>query len=420
MLVYQERQLSYAELNAQANRLAHWLLAHGAGSEQRVALCIPRCPELVVGMLAILKVGAVYVPVDSTYPKDRQSYLLQDAGCGWLLTSTALLPDLECGDAVTLCVDDMDAYAVYSDDNPEITLHAEQAAYVIYTSGSTGKPKGVVVNHGNLMHSTWARGAYYREPVGCYLLLSSFALDSSVAGIFWTLSQGGCLCLPEDSQVKEPNALGALIEWRQVTHLLALPSLYGLLLEHVPTVSIKTLKTVIVAGEACSNALTQLHFNRLPGTALFNEYGPTEATVWSSVYAITQPQGESSVPIGKPITNTGVYVVDKALQKLLGVAGELLVGGAVISRGYLDQPGLTAEKFIPDPFDITGGRLYRTGDRVRYLADGNIEFLGRFDQQVKIRGYRIELGEIEASLLRHSSVKTAAGWFAKTYRTINV
>ncbi len=408
-VVYRQRHLSYAELNAQANHLAHWLRMHGAGPEKRVALCISRCPELVVGILAILKAGAVYVPVDPSYPQERQACLLQNAGCQWLLTGTELLPGLDCYDAETICVDDVDVYAACSSDNPEIPIHADHAAYVIYTSGSTGKPKGVVVSHSNLMHSTGARSAYYKEPVGCYLLLSSFAFDSSVAGIFWTLSQGGCLCLPEDSQIKEPAALGALIEQRQVTHLLALPSFYELLLEHVPTVALKTLKTVVVAGEACANPLTELHFNRLPDTALFNEYGPTEATVWSSVYAVTQPQDGTSVPIGKPISNMHIYVVDEALHKLpVGVAGELLVGGAGISRGYLDQAGLTAERFIPDPFGAIGGRLYRTGDRVRYLADGNIEFLGRLDQQVKIRGYRIELGEIEACLLRHPSIKAAA------------
>ncbi len=408
-LVYRQRRLSYAELNAQANRLAHNLLAQGAGPERRVALCISRCPELVVGILAILKAGAVYVPVDPAYPKDRQAYLMQDAGCRWLLTETALLPGLDCGTMATLCADDVDAYGNCSNDNPEIPLHADHAAYVIYTSGSTGKPKGVVVSHGNLMQSTWARTAYYQEPVGCYLLLSSFAFDSSVAGIFWTLSQGGCLCLPEENQVKDPAALGALIEYRRVTHLLALPSLYQLLLEHAPTVALKTLNTVVVAGEACPHPLTGLHFKRLPDTALFNEYGPTEATVWSSVYAVTQPQGGANVPIGKPIGNMRIYIVDDALQLLpVGVAGELLVGGEGISRGYLDQAGLTAERFIPDPFGATGGRLYKTGDRARYLADGNIEFLGRLDQQVKIRGYRIELGEIEACLLRHPSIKAAA------------
>ncbi|TAN66231.1 MAG: amino acid adenylation domain-containing protein [Methylobacter sp.] len=408
-LLYQERSFSYTELNAQANRLAQWLLEQGAGPEKRVALCISRCPELVVGILAILKAGAVYVPVDPAYPKDRQAYLMQDAGCEWLLTCSALLSSLDLAAVRTICVDDVDAYAAYAGDNPEIPLHDYHAAYVIYTSGSTGQPKGVVVSHSNLMHSTWSRNAYYQEPVGCYLLLSSFAFDSSVAGIFWTLSQGGCLCLPEDSQVKDPAALGVLIKRRRVTHLLALPSLYELLLEHVPTVELKTLKTVIVAGEACSNPVTRLHFKRFPDTVLFNEYGPTEATVWSSVYAVTQPQDQDAVPIGKPIGNMRIYVADDAVQLLpVGVAGELLIGGAGVSRGYLDQADLTAERFIPDPFGTDGGRLYKTGDLARYMADGNIEFLGRLDQQVKIRGYRIELGEIEACLLRQPSIKAAA------------
>lgn len=408
-LVCRDRSLSYSELNAEANRLAHYLREQGAGTEQRVAVCLHRGPELAIGILAILKAGAVYVPIDPAYPKERRAYMMQDAGCRWILTGTGLLSEINGFDAIVICVDEADRYAGFASDNLEIALHPDQAAYVIYTSGSTGKPKGVAVSHGNLAHSTGARSAYYQDPVGCYLLLSSFAFDSSVAGIFWTLSEGGCLCLPEDSQVKDPAALAALIEYRRVTHMLALPSLYELLLEHAPTVALKNLSTVIVAGESCSKTLTELHARRLPNTALFNEYGPTEATVWSSVYEVAQTQAGTSVPIGRPIDNMRIYIVDEALQPLpVGVAGELLVGGDGISRGYLNQPGLTAEKFIPDPFAGNGGRLYRTGDRARYLADGNIEFLGRIDHQVKIRGYRIELAEIEACLLRHPAIKTAA------------
>ncbi|MFA6051760.1 MAG: amino acid adenylation domain-containing protein [Methylobacter sp.] len=407
-LVYQERRLSYAELNAQANRLAQCLRMQGAGPEKRVALCIQRSPEMVLGILAILKAGAVYVPVDPAYPKERLAYLLQDAGCDWLLTSAALLPSLDCGDLATICIDDVDTYAHYSSDNLEIPLHADHAAYVIYTSGSTGKPKGVVVGHGNLMHSTWARGAYYQEPVGCYLLLSSFAFDSSVAGLFWTLGQGGCLCLPEDDQIKDPSALGALIERHRVTHLLALPSFYGLLLNQVGA-QLQTLKTAIVAGEACSTEVVKRHYAVLPQVQMYNEYGPTEATVWSSVYPATQDDLDRPLSIGRPIDNVRLYILDGSGNPApIGGQGELHIGGAGVARGYWQRPELTAEKFIPDPFIQNGGRLYKTGDLARYRPDGNIEFLGRIDHQVKIRGFRIELGEIEARLLEAPDIKEAA------------
>jgi amino acid adenylation domain-containing protein len=408
-LIFGGQHFSYGELNARANRLAHFLIAQGAGPECRIALSMPRSLELVVGLLAILKAGAVYVPVDPGYPGERQSHMLRDAGVDSLLTVAALAPALDAGRIVKICVDAEEAYAAYSAVNPAPAMTPDNAAYVIYTSGSTGRPKGVVISHANLLHSTLARHAYYREPVGCHLLLPSFAFDSSVAGIFWTLSQGGCLCLPHDRLLKEPLGLGALIERHRVTHLLTLPSLYQLLLEHLPSAALQSLRTAIVAGEACPGALGELHFARLPETELFNEYGPTEATVWCSVYSVTPDDAERTLSIGRAIANMRLYVVDAGMQPVpVGVAGELWAGGDGISRGYFGQPDLTAERFVPDPFGNDGGRLYRTGDRVRYRADGNIEFLGRFDQQVKIRGYRIELGEVEACLLRHPAVTATA------------
>nr|WP_225587529.1 non-ribosomal peptide synthetase [Methylomonas fluvii] len=408
-LIYGEQRLSYAELNERSNRLAHYLIAQSAGPERRIALSMPRGSALLIGMLAILKAGAVYVPVDPSYPQERQTYLFQDAGVDWLLTVMSLAPALDCGHLVKICVDEPHWFGAYSATNPSVKRFPTSAAYLIYTSGSTGQPKGVVVSHANLLHSTLARSTYYREPLDCYLLLPSFAFDSSVAGIFWSLSQGASLCLPDDNLLKEPLGLGALIERNQVTHLLTLPSLYQLLLEHVPSVALQSLRTIIVAGEACPGVLAELHHARLPTIGLFNEYGPTEATVWCSVYRVQPTDCDATLPIGTPITNMRIHIVDAAMHPVaIGVAGELLVGGDGISRGYIGQPGLTAERFVPDPFAHNGGRLYRTGDRVRYRADGNIEFLGRFDQQVKIRGYRIELGEIEACLLRHQAVSSAA------------
>jgi len=406
-VVSRQRRFSYAALNAQANRLAHCLLAQGAGPEKRIALCIRRGPEMLVGILAILKAGAVYVPVDPAYPKDRQAYLLQDAGCGWLLTSTELLPGLDYVDAATMCVDDVDSYANCSSDNPEIPLHEDHAAYVIYTSGSTGLPKGAVVSHGNLMHSTWARNAYYQEPVICYLLLSSFAFDSAVAGLFWTLGQGGCLCLPEDDQIKDPVVLAELIAMHRITHLLALPSFYALLLKQAGT-ELQFLKIAIVAGEACPTEVVKQHYAVLPEVLLYNEYGPTEATVWSSVYQAGPADLDRPLAIGRPISNARLYILDRSGNPVpIGVQGELHIGGEGIVRGYWRRPELTAKKFIPDSFQQDGGRLYKTGDLARYRPDGAIEFLGRIDHQVKIRGFRIELGEIEARLLEMPEINEA-------------
>jgi len=407
--VFRDQSISYAELNAEANQLATYLRARGAGPETRIALCMERSLELLIGLLAILKAGAAYVPIDPAYPPERRNYLLEDAGIRLLLTRPHLIETLIHAKAEVICVDR--TFAVYADccaRNPEPLAVADNSAYLIYTSGSTGQPKGVVVSHRNLMHSTWARFQYYREPVGCYLLLSSFAFDSSVAGIFWTLSRGGCLCLPEDSEQKDPSALGALIERRQVTHLLALPSLYAALLDYVPASRLATLETVIVAGETCAESVAERHHALLPQVRLYNEYGPTEATVWSTVHAVQRPQAGSAVAIGQAIGNMQAYILDRHGQPVpVGVTGELHVGGEGITRGYLNRPELTAEKFIPNPFAVTGKRLYKTGDLARYRSDGAIEFRGRVDTQIKLRGYRIELGEIESRLLQHPAIKEA-------------
>ena len=406
-VVFQEQSLSYEVLNAEANRLAHYLRSRGIGPEMRVGVCLERSPELLIGLLAVLKAGAAYVPIDPGYPKERQLYLLKDADIGFLLTRSGLADVIAYGDTEIICLDRRDSYYHnYKVQNPAPAAVAANTAYVIYTSSSTGSPKGVMVSHRNVVHSTWARLRYYEEPVGCYLLLSSFAFDSSVAGIFWTLGQGGCLCLPDDSQSKDPVSLGALIERHQVTHLLALPSLYAAMLEHIPAARLASLKTVIVAGEACPDKVVRLHGASLPEVLLFNEYGPTEVTVWSSVYAIWGQQ--SDVAIGKPIDNMRIYILDRHLQPVpVGVIGELYIGGEGITPGYLKQPGLTAEKFIPDPFGEPGGRLYKTGDLGRYRPDGHIEFCGRIDHQAKLRGYRIELGEIETRLLQHPGIREA-------------
>lgn len=410
-LVQDSQRLTYSELNARANQLAHALQQRGIGPEDRVALCLERSPALMIGILGILKAGAAYVPLDPAYPAARLAAILADAGVRALVTETRWLPLFPGAGLASLCLDrDHSELASQADHNPQSSAGDDTAAYLIYTSGSTGIPKGVVVSHRNAVHSTVARGAYYPEPVRGFLLLSSFAFDSSVAGIFWTLSQGGRLCLPTEANARDVLALAEVIAREQLSHLLCLPSFYSLFLEYVAPERLASLRVAIVAGEACPPAVVAKHRERLPLARLYNEYGPTEAAVWSTACPLDAPNLDPARPvsIGRPIPNTQVYVLDTRLNPApIGVPGELYIGGAGITRGYLNHPALTAERFLPNPY-AAAGRLYRTGDWVRYRADGDLEFLGRVDHQVKLRGFRIELGEIEARLRQHPAVTEAA------------
>jgi len=398
--------LGYRELNERSNQLAHFLRSQGAGSGSMVGICLNRSPEMVVAILGVLKAGCAYVPLDPEYPVDRLDFMVRDASIHLVVANGNRVTFAASETVLDLSVSSSEL-AQQPTTNPEIPLTDTDLAYVIYTSGSTGNPKGVLVSHGNLMHSTVARFLYYREPVESFLLLSSYAFDSSVAGIFWTLSQGGTLCLPE-AALTDSDAIVRALQENQASHLLALPSLYSLILE--TNASLESLKTVIVAGEICPVELVAKHALRLPGVALFNEYGPTEGTVWSLVFRCDADRDQAVVPIGKPIPGVQVYILNDQLQPVpAGVEGELFIGGRGVAAGYLNRPELTQAKFLPNPFDSSkAGKLYRTGDKGRYLPDGNIEFLGRVDFQVKIRGYRIELQEIESLLLRHPAVVEAA------------
>jgi amino acid adenylation domain-containing protein len=410
-VVFEGRRLTYGELNRRANQLAHRLRALGVGPEVLVGVCVERSPEMVVGLLGVLKAGGAYVPLDPSYPLERLAYMLEDAQAPVLLTTEALAERLPSHWGQLICLDsDWEEIGRESESNPASGVTADNLAYAIYTSGSTGKAKAVQVTHGNLLHSTVARYLYYSEPVGGLLLLSSVAFDSSVAGIFWTLTQGGTLVLPREGLQSDLDQLAGLIDENSVSHFIAIPSLWGLFLEQAAEGRLSSLRTVIVAGEVCPKELVRQHEAALPGAALFNEYGPTEATVWSSVYDCRRATQRSTIPVGRPPANVRIYLLDAPQQVVpAGVAGELYVGGEGVARGYLGRPALTAERFVPDPFSgEAGARLYRTGDVARYLADGEIEFLGRLDQQVKVRGYRIELGEIEAALAQHEGVREAA------------
>jgi amino acid adenylation domain-containing protein len=406
---YEGRQLTYGELNRQANRLAHYLQILGVKPEARVAICVERGLEMIVGLMAILKAGGAYVPLDPAYPQERLQYMLKDSDPVALLTQAQVRERLGPLPAGLPTLDLTDA--VWSS-QPESNLEAAgtgHVAYVVYTSGSTGKPKGVMVSHQNLVSSTFARKLAYGE-LGRFLLLSSISFDSSVAGIFGSLLHGGTLIIANSDVVRDPLRLNQEVQRLGVESLLCVPSLYKHFLEYsVGSEKKKQLSRVIVAGEVCPPDLVAKSARQEPPVELFNEYGPSEATVWASMHRCAHPLGRQSVPIGRPIANTRVYILDAQGEPVpVGVAGELYIGGAGVTRGYLRRPELTAERFVPDPYAAqAGARMYKTGDIGRWLADGNLEFLGRNDDQVKIRGFRIELGEIAERLQEHPAVEEA-------------
>lgn len=417
-VVFEGQTLTYDELNQKANQLANLFRSKGVISGDRIALCLKPSLDRIVSILAVLKAGAAYVPLDPTYPVERLNYCLEDTKPKFLLTQRSVnLPDTSVsvlylnGEGQVqreeaeqgfgeLCRAVQDQ-PFYSSPTPD------DLAYIIYTSGSTGKPKGVMVSHRNLVHSTTARTHVYPESVGRFLLLSSIAFDSSVAGIFWTLCQGGTLVLPPERIEQDLQQLADLIAHQQITHTLCVPTLYSLLLASAEPQQLAKLHTVIVAGEACPRALVQNHYAKLPTTDLYNEYGPTEATVWCTAYHI--PAEPGPVAIGKAIPNTQIYLLDKDLNPVpTGAIGEIYVGGDGVAQGYWHQPEKTALSFVMlERCLLYSGRLYKTGDLARYRANGTLEWLGRCDRQVKIRGYRIELGEIEDVLQEHQAVQEA-------------
>lgn len=394
--------LSYAALDANASRLAHQLVAAGIGPGVPVGILFARGNAAVVAMLAVLKAGGAYVPVDPSYPADRRAYMLADSAIAHIVVS-AELADSVPASLQRFVLDELNATDVH-DLPPLAWPGADDLAYLIYTSGSTGAPKAVEISHSALSYSTQVRMATYATPVQAYLLLSSFAFDSSVAGIFWTLAQGGRLVLPAPGEELEMPRLAQLIVQHRVSHGLSLPSLYQALLEQLQrTAGADSLECWIVAGEACPPSLVAQHSKSLPNTALVNEYGPTEATVWAT-YEVLDPN--RSLSIGRPIAGMDLRVLNEhGLTCGVGEPGEIVLAGPTLARGYRNKPEETAKAFISL---ADGTRAYRTGDLACWLADGRLTFLGRKDHQVKLRGYRIELGEIERQLCSHSDVREAA------------
>jgi amino acid adenylation domain-containing protein len=439
-VVFEGERVTYAQLNARANRLAHHLRALGVGADVRVGICVERSVEMVVGLLGILKAGGAYVPLDASYPVDRLRFMLEDSAPAVLLTHpplAATVAELSAGSAVpVLDLTGDEAWAHRPETNPgRDGLGPRNLAHVLFTSGSTGRPKGVMLEHGSLVNRlAWMQDRYGMEAHEALLQKTPFSFDVSFWEFFWPLMVGARLVMARPGGHRDPAYLADVIRREGITTAHFVPSMLQLFLEHPDAEKCTGLLRVPVSGEAISASLVRQFHERLPGVGLFNQYGPTESgevTEWAC-----DPDAER-VSIGRAIHNSAVYVLDRAGEPVpVGVAGELFIGGVAVARGYLGRPRLTAERFVPDPFGESGVRMYRTGDLCRWLEEsaevrecvsaevgsgsadsrtnalthsrtGFLEYLGRTDFQVKVRGFRVELGEIEARLAAHPGIREA-------------
>ncbi len=403
-LQFEDSALSYRELDTRANRLAHLLRSMGAGPESRVAVAIPRSLDLVVALLAVLKVGGAYLPVDSEYPAERIAFMLADAEPTALLTTRQLKGGLPAPTGLQVVVVDDPATRrqteSFTGEHPPLALvSSSQAAYLIYTSGSTGEPKGVLVPHRGIVNRLrWMQDEYGLTSRDRVLQKTPASFDVSVWEFFWPLLSGATLVLARPGGHREPAYLSGLIQSAGITTVHFVPSMLDAFLREPTAAACTGLKRVVCSGEALSAATEEL-FHRTLGVELHNLYGPTEAAVDVTYWHCEDDGPDRPAPIGKPVANTRVFVLDAFLRPVpVGVAGELYVAGVQVARGYWGRGALTAERFVACPFGGVGERMYRTGDVVRWRRDGVLEFVGRVDDQVKVRGFRIELGEVEAAL----------------------
>jgi amino acid adenylation domain-containing protein len=409
-VVFEDQQITYREINTRANQLAHYLRRQGLQPDALVALFMERSVEMVIAILGVLKAGGAYLPIDPDLPAERLQFLLQDTHVRLLLAQDKLRAKVADYEGEILCLDsDRSKLSVEEQGNPQPNVMGHHAAYVIYTSGSTGTPKGVVNIHDGLRNRIqWMQESYRLTAADRVVQKTPYTFDVSVWEFLWPLSSGACLVVARPGGHRDSVYLVQLIRSQQITTLHFVPSMLGAFLQEPGIEQCSSLRRVICSGEAFSSELQQRFFERSMA-ALHNLYGPTEASIDVTAWECRAEKAPVAVPIGKPIGNTQVYILDQYLHPVpIGVAGELHIGGVGLARGYLNRPELTEEKFIANPFsDQPGDRLYKTGDLARYLPDGNIEFLGRIDNQVKIRGYRIELGEIEAILAQHPAIQQA-------------
>ncbi|WP_145003791.1 non-ribosomal peptide synthetase [Pseudomonas oryzihabitans] len=411
-VLFDDQVLTFAELDSRANRLAHALIAQGVGPEVRVAIAMQRSAEIMIAFLAVLKSGGAYVPLDIEYPRDRLLYMMRDSRAHLLLTQSHLLERLPIPDGLScLSLDREEQWAGFPGHDPKVALHGDNLAYVIYTSGSTGMPKGVAVSHGPLIAHVVATGERYEmTPDDCELHFMSFAFDGSHEGWMHPLINGARVLIRDDS-LWLPEQTYAQMHRHGVTVAVFPPVYLQQLAEHAERDgNPPATRVYCFGGDAVAQASYDLAWRALRPQYLFNGYGPTETVVTPLLWKARPGEvcGAAYMPIGTLLGNRSGYILDAQLNLLpVGVAGELYLGGEGVARGYLERPGLTAERFVPDPFGAPGSRLYRSGDLTRGRADGVVDYLGRVDHQVKIRGFRIELGEIEARLREQDGVREA-------------
>jgi amino acid adenylation domain-containing protein len=405
-VVFEGHQLTYLELNNQANKLAHHLIYLGVQPEMLVGICINRSFEMVIGILAILKAGGAYVPLDPYYPPERLNFMVDDAQIAILLTQKTILPKLSTIPAHTTILTVEEWQQEYPTDNPQTAVQPNNLAYVIYTSGSTGKPKGVLLEHrGACNLSTFQIKHFNIQPNDTILQFSSLSFDAATWDIVMALMSGACLYIPKSNEVLVGKNLANVLAYNDISVATIPPSVLNTLsLKNIHL--IKKIRILIIVGEKFSLDLATTWNKK--NVCIINAYGPTESTICTTSSMCLESFGEN-ITIGKPVFNLQVYILDKNKQPLpIGLAGELYIGGVGVARGYLNRPALTAEKFIPNPLtNDRNDRLYRTGDLVRFLEDGQLEFVGRIDNQVKIRGFRIELEEIASILKQHNDIQDA-------------
>jgi amino acid adenylation domain-containing protein len=408
-VAWREQQISYGELNRKANRLGRRLRELGVASQVLVAVCLEPTPDMVAALWAILKCGGAFVPLDPAYPKERLAFMIKDAGVPVLLTQQHLLPRLATNGEQVICVD-QETELGHDESDLGVAVRLDQLAYVIYTSGSTGLPKGVMIPHRGLHnYLSWCIEAYGAAQGKGSIVHSSISVDLTITSLFAPLLVGGTIIIADPA----PGVESLIHEIRKVDDLSFLkltPAHMKLLGQQMNPWGLPgRARALVIGGEALLAEDVAVWQEAAPETVLFNEYGPTETVVGCCVFQVPPGRWKGGpIPIGRPIANTELFILDAERQPMpIGVPGELYIGGAGLARGYLNRPELTAEKFVPHPFR-SGARLYRTGDRARLLVDGNIEFLGRLDEQVKIRGFRIEPGEIEAVLSQHPAVRGTA------------
>lgn len=411
-LILGDESLTYVQLEARANVLAHHLQQLGIGPDRMVAFCLDRSFEMLIGILGILKAGGAYVPIDPSYPQDRIAFMLSDAGASVVITQDSMRDRFDPELARIIALDtDLAGMVGDSTEPPKSGVDERHLAYVIYTSGSTGRPKGVLNTHGGVVNQLqWASETFQLGPGDVLLQKTTFSFDISVWEFFCALQAGAKLVLARPEGHRDNRYIAELVIRQGVTFLQFVPSMLRWFLQESRVSDCTTVRRVICGGEALPVNLQETFFERMPWAELQNLYGPTEAAVYATHWVCLRNSGSRVVPIGRPLANNQTYILDEWLQPVpAGVVGELCIGGVAVARGYHARPELTAERFTPDPHARTpGAMLYRTGDLARHLPDGAIDFLGRMDHQVKVRGYRIELGEIESVLASHPWVVASA------------